>query len=507
MSPEEQLIEELGRFSRDPVGFVLFAFPWGEGPLKNRQIEKWQLQVLTEIRDGLSPDAAIRKAVASGNGVGKSALVSWIILWSMTTFPDTRGVITANTETQLRTKTWAELGKWFGLFIGKDLFHLESTALFSRDPGHKLTWRVDIVPWSEENYIAFQGLHNEGRRLFILFDEASGIADVIWEAADGCMTDANTERLFLVFGNPNPPKGMMSGRFKDCFGRFAHRWNPIKVDSRSVSFTDKAEIEQWVRDYGEDSDFVRVRVRGEFPRTGSLQFIAADLLLEAKQREASSSIYDELIMGVDVARFGDDKTVIRFRRGPDARTIPAVKLRGADTMDVAAKVASLFQIHRPDVIFIDGGGPGAGVVDRCRQLRLPVIEVQFGAKADRAMIGQDDGFVYANKRAEMYGMLREWLRHGAIDTDAELDNDLSNLQFGYTIKEGRDAILLEKKEDMKKRGLHSPDDGDALALTFAYPVQKSDHRMQLQRKPIHQFDYDPFSEARNVVRAQSGYRQ
>ena len=500
MSPEEQLIDDLGRYSRDPVRFVLWAFPWDEGSLRGRIIEKWQLSILEQIRDGLAPDKAIRKAVASGNGVGKSALVSWIILWAMTTRADTRGVITANTETQLKTKTWAELGKWYGLFIAKELFQLEATALFSRDPEHRLTWRVDLIPWSEQNYIAFQGLHNEGRRLFILFDEASGIADIIWEAADGCMTDANTERLFLAFGNPNPPKGMTTGRFRDCFGRFAHRWDPIRVDSRTVSFTDKEEIDNWLKDYGEDSDFFRVRVRGEFPRAGSLQFIASDLVVEARQREATASIYDALIMGVDVARFGDDKSVIRFRRGTDARTIPAVKMRGEDTMAVAAKVAALYVMHRPDAIFIDGGGPGAGVVDRCRMLKLPVIEVQFGGKADRSMIGLDDAFAYANKRAEMYGALREWLRHGSIDSDPELETDLTGMQYGYAMREGRDAIILEKKEDMKRKGLSSPDDGDALALTFAYPVQQSDHSLILTQKPKHQFDYDPMAEARNVVR-------
>lgn len=493
MSPEEALIEDLGRYSRDPLKFVLWAFPWGEGGLKGRTIEEWQYNILCEVRDGLSPQVAIRKAVASGNGVGKSALVSWLILWCMTTREDTRGVVTANTETQLKTKTWAELGKWFQLFIANSLFQLDATSLSSRDPGHRLTWRVDAIPWSEQNYVAFQGLHNEGKRLFILFDEAAGIADVIWEAADGCMTDANTERLFLAFGNPNPPKNMQAGRFRECFGRFSHRWNSFKLDSRTVSFTDKTEIARWLEDYGEDSDFFRVRVRGEFPRTGSLQFISSDLFREAVTREATSTVYDPLLMGVDVARFGDDKSVIRFRRGPDARTIPPVKFRGADTMQVAAAVANLYATHRPDMIFIDGGGTGAGVVDRCRMLHLPVMEVQFGSRADRSMIGLDDAFVYANKRAEMYGALREWLRHGAVDADPDLETDVTSVQYSYVLREGRDAIILEKKEEMKRRGLDSPDDGDALALTFAYPVNKSDHTLALQGKAKHQIDYDPFA--------------
>lgn len=496
MSIEDDLITDLGRYSKDPLKFVLWAFEWGVGPLKNRSLEQWQIKCLIDIRDGLSVDKAIRKATASGNGVGKSALVSWIILWAMTTLPDTRGVVTANTETQLKTKTWAELSKWYQLFIAKSLFQLDATALFSRDPDHKLSWRVDMIPWSEQNYVAFQGLHNEGKRLFILFDEASGIADIIWESAEGCMTDANTERLFLAFGNPN----MASGRFFECFNKYAHRWRPARVDSRTVSFSDKSEIQGWIDDYGEDSDFVRVRVLGEFPRAGSFQFISTFAVQEAQKRESTASIYDALVMGVDVARFGDDKSVIRFRRGQDAKTLPSVKLRGANTMEVAARVIQLYEQHKPDAVFIDGGGPGAGVIDRCRMLKIPVIEVQFGSKADRSMIGQDDSFIYANKRAEMYGALREWLKHGCLDSDRELEVDLISVQYGYVIKEGKDAIILEKKEGMKRRGLASPDDGDALALTFAYPVQPSDHTRMLQKKPVHQIEYNPFAGAFNVTR-------
>lgn len=484
---DADLIEDLGGLALDPLKFVLYAFPWGEGPLLGRTIEAWQVEVLSSIRDGLPLNEAIRRAVSSGNGVGKSALVGWLILWAISTREDTRGVVTANTETQLKTKTWAELGKWFNLFIAKHLFKLEATSLFSTDPDHKLTWRIDMVPWSEANYVAFQGLHNEGKRLLVLFDEASGIADVIWEAAEGCMTDASTERLFLAFGNPNSS----TGRFRECFGRFAHRWGPFRVDSRQVSFSDKKEIAAWISDYGEDSDFVRVRVRGEFPRSGSLQFISSDLVTEARKRESTAGLYDALVLGVDVARFGDDKTVLRFRRGQDARTIPPIKFRGMDTMGVAAAISTLFTRYHPDAIFIDGGGPGAGVIDRCRMFKLPVVEIQFGSKADRALHGLDDSFKYANKRAEMYGALREWLRHGALDDDPELETDLLSLQYGYTMRDGSDAIILEKKEDMKRRGLASPDDSDALALTFAYPVQPSDHTMALRKKPMHQIEYNP----------------
>ena len=161
-------------------------------------------------------------------------------------------------------------------------------------------------------------------------------------------------------------------------------------------------------------------------------------------------------------------------------------------MQLAARIADENARHHCDAIFIDGGGVGGGVVDRCRQLGLQVTEVQFGARSDRAPIGEDGAIVYANKRAEIWGSMREWLRDGAIDNDPELLADLTGVEYGYVLREGRDAIQLERKEDMKKRGLASSDDGDALALTFAYPVAATDRRRA--GRPQHQFEWDPFAE-------------
>src|SRR5262245_19610118 len=146
----EALAEDLGRLTGDPLAWVMWAFPWGEpgSELEHRAgPESWQADILRAIRDGLlTPNEAIQLAVASGHGVGKSALVAWVILWSISTFEDTRGVVTANTESQLKTKTWAELGKWHALFLARDLFKLTATAIYERE--HERTWRIDMIPWS-----------------------------------------------------------------------------------------------------------------------------------------------------------------------------------------------------------------------------------------------------------------------------------------------------------------------------------------------------------------------
>ena len=138
-----------------------------------------------------------------GHGVGKSALVAWIIVWALATFRDTRGVVTANTAAQLKTKTWPELTKWLRLAVCANWFEITATAIASVEPAHERTWRIDAVPWNLRSTEAFAGLHNQGRRLFVAFDEASAIPDLVWETIEGALTDRDTEILWLATGNPH----------------------------------------------------------------------------------------------------------------------------------------------------------------------------------------------------------------------------------------------------------------------------------------------------------------
>lgn len=494
------LIEELAEFSSDPLGFVLFSFPWREpgSELVNAAgPEDWQIALLEDLGRGvITITEAIQLARTSGHGIGKSACVSWIILWAISTFEDTRGVVTANTENQLKTKTWVELAKWHRLFIGRHLFKMTATALFSADPEHERTWRIDMTPWSERNTEAFAGLHNQGKRILVIFDEASAIPDIIWEVTEGALTDKDTQIIWCVFGNPTRNKG----RFRECFagGKFAHRWKAKAVDSREVTITDKDQIARWIEDYGEDSDFVRIRVRGVFPRIDAESFISYELAKTAVGRELEVK-GGVVVLGCDVGRFGDDPSVIYPRCGRDALSRPIEIFPGMDTMTFAGRIAASMLRHGAVVAMVDEGGVGGGVVDRLRQLRINVIGVDFGSGPDEFSV-TDRGTKYANKRAEIWGAMREWLRTGAIpeittDEDQTLIDELTAPTYAYNVKE---AIQLESKKDMRRRGVKSPNVADALACTFAFPhfeVQDGSIPEEMS-KPVVVDDYDPYADFR-----------
>jgi hypothetical protein len=204
---------------------------------------------------------------------------------------------------------------------------------------------------------------------------------------------------------------------------------------------------------------------------------------------------DPLVIGVDVARYGDNASVICFRRGGDARTIPWIVMQGVSTVQLIGRVAQVALELKADVVFVDEGGIGGGVVDQLLKLRINVIPVNFGASADYAIPSVDGRIVYRNKVTEMWGSVREWLKWGMLPDDVQLREELTNREYGYTTMDGKDAIVLESKQDMRSRSVPSPDRADALALTFSFPVAKSDHRAQLTGKPTHQVEYDPMAAA------------
>jgi hypothetical protein len=455
-----EFYENLANLTYRPSKYADVAFAWGEGLLEKAQGPRaWQTKILSLIQEKLSVPATrhqpIRIAIASGHGIGKSSLIGMILNWAMSTCDDCKAVVTANTGTQLATKTVPRVEEWFKQSVTKFLWDMKATSITSKEQGHERLWRVDYIPWSENNTEAFAGLHNKGKRIVLVFDEASGISDKIWETAEGALTDEETEIIWLAFGNPT----QNTGRFRECFGKFKHRWNTFQIDSRSVEGTNKAEIDKWIEDYGEDSDFVRVRVRGEFPRAGSTQFIGSDVVAACRKYRAQG--YESLpkILSVDVARFGDDQTVIGIRQGRRARILG--KYRGKDTQWTAEQTVTFIRQEFPDAVVIDGDGLGAGVVDALQHRGYKPFEFHGGATPL-------DVAAYYNKRAECWGLMRDWLVAGAqIPDEPELEADICGPEYGFS---GKQQLQLERKEDMKKRGLASPDCGDMLAMTFAVKI-------------------------------------
>lgn len=496
MSDEtDRIVEWLAEVAGDPLAYVMGCFPWGEA---GTRLEKedgpndWQRDLLTRLKLGLiTINQAIQEATASGHGVGKSCCVAWIIKWATDTKTDTRGVVTANTETQLKTKTWAELGKWHHMSLTREIFKLTATAYFH--PDRERTWRIDMVPWSERNTEAFAGLHNKGRRILVIFDEASAIPDVIWETTEGALTDADTEIIWCVFGNPT----RNSGRFKECFSGGAHgeAWNTRQVDSRTIPFTNKDQIARWIKAYGEDSDFVRIRVYGMFPRVGEMEFFSSEKVAEAMAREVVPIPHDPLALGVDVARYGKNASVLFFRKGRDARTIPRERHQGINTVQLADKVFEAYTQFHTDGIFIDGGGVGGGVVDNVRQKQLFCYEVQFGAKDDTPhAVWGSAGEKYANKRSGMYGAARAWLETGCLPNDSDLRKQFMAIKY---VLNKKDEIQLISKEDMLKLDPDLElDDIDALVTTFAHALSPHARAggQDMPLGPLVESEYNPFDE-------------
>ena len=467
---ELELLDNICRFVEDPLGYIKFIMPWGEGELADCQGPRtWQAEILAAIRDHLqNPETRFQPlliSVASGKGIGKSALVGMISQWAMSTCSDPKVVLTANTEPQLRTKTWPEVNKWFTLALNEHWFNLEAESISIKDPTRKRLWRMDRIAWSENRPEAFAGLHNMGKRIVVIFDEASTIADKIWEVTDGALTDEKTEIIWVAFGNPT----RNTGRFKECFGRLKHRWLKFQIDSRTVEGTNKEQIAREVEDYGgEEEDHVKIWVRGLFPSQSSKQFIPSDLVQAARKYKALA--YESLpkILSVDVARFGDDQTVIGTRQGRKAMVL--AKYHGFDTVQVAERTIEFILKEKPNAVVVDGDGLGAGVVDQLRARGYKCFEFHGAEKANKSE-------TYFNRRAEIWGLMRDWLREGAEIPDLqELEDDLIGPEY---LSSNKGQILLERKKDMKRRGLASPDLGDMLAMTFAVQIAVADK----DRKP------------------------
>jgi len=314
-------------------------------------------------------------------------------------------------------------------------------------------WGAEGKLWSEENPDAYAGVHNQDG-MMVIFDEASGIPDGIWSVAAGFFTEPIVDRYWLAFSNPR----RNTGYFYECFNGKRDFWITRNIDARTVEGTDKVVYEQIIAEYGEDSREARIEVYGEFPSTGDDQFINLALVDEAMRRPPHKDMSAPIIIGVDPARGGADSTVIVVRQGRDI--VEILRYKGDDTMTVVGHVINAIEQYRPAMTVIDEGGLGYGILDRLNEQRYKVRGVNFGWKALRPI-------TWGNRRSEMWGAVKEWLKTASVPQDKQLRDDL----VGPRVKpDSSGKLFLESKKEMKARGLASPDAADAIAVTFAFPV-------------------------------------
>lgn len=368
---------------------------------------------------------------------------------------------------------WAELATINRQAKNKDLYDYSRTSF--RLTAAPETHFAEAIAWSAENSEAFAGIHSDN--VLYIFDEASAIEDIIWEVSQGAMT--NPYARWLCLGNPT----RNTGKFHECFGK--NKWNDGDSDtSKWHTFTiscfdsprvTKEYIQEIEREYGKDSDPYRVRVLGLPPVQESQQFIPVDLFETALHKQIQSLDHEPRILGVDVARFGNDRSALVERKGRNAKLVKY--LHGQDTMAIVGMVINCLNEAKAngepyDYICVDGIGVGGGVVDRLREQNYEAIDVNVAEKARLEDC--------KNIRAELWKLCKDWLSEGHVTQ--EFRDDLIGPQYSF---DSNGRLIIERKEDMAKRGLASPDIADALCLTF-YPRNpiKVEKRILKPTKPM-----------------------
>jgi hypothetical protein len=468
---QEMLFRKAFSFRNDPLGFVQWAFPWGEPGLLANEIgpDEVQEEFLTslgnEVRarafDGQTPVLPIRMCESSGHGTGKSAMGAWLSWWILSTRPFSVGTVTAGTYVQLEEKTWAAIRSWGRMCITRHWFDVQASGIFHKH--YPEDWKATLQTCKEENAQSFAGQHARRSTSWFLMDEGSEVPDKIYEIAEGGLSDG--EPMIFAWGQPVRNTGEF---YKICFGEKRERWNHRNVDSRKSHFTNKALIAQWIADYGIDSDFCRVRVLGLPPSASELQYIDKTRIDEARQRKQVALANEPLIAGFDVSGGGKAWNVIRFRRGLDGdpEGMTPIRIPGEKDPDRSQRLgicAELLRDRRPErhiaALFIDSAF-GAAIAVGLKNLGFKnVFEINNGSQSP------DPHF--ANMRAYQWAKGKEWLLLGGLRDDDELCSQLA--LPGYHINSSG-KLVIESKKSLQDRGEKSPDDADSFLLTFARRV-------------------------------------
>ncbi len=503
---EAEILTQCLALRNDPLGFAYWAYPWGRAGTPFADLDgprEWQVEELKRVGehvrqqefslDNNLPLAIWRSAYSSGRGPGKSALFGMLAHWHVSTHLGATVTVAANTETQLRTKTFPEFAKWFGSSINSHWWSVETLKIvpapWLADLVKKLPqegglgldmryWFVHGATWSEDDPNAFAGTHNP-YGLMLLFDEAAGIHHGVWDVSEGFFTEVGPYRFWLGASQMRNREGRFYEIFNDA--AHAHGWRTRTLSTIGMPGVDQALVQDQIRRYGEDSDFVRVEIKGLPPQTSEDQFIPADCVRAAQTNELFRDEAEPLILGVDPAPRG--KTAWRFRQGRNAKDCcgPAThgSWLGRDNVQIADGILDLDRRYKPDAICIDFG-MGTGVIDVLKRKKThgKVHEVRFGDQA------HDRGGEWATRVIELWAKVRDWLPGGMIEKDegekGSLSQQLTDRGWRWSQREDGKKIL-ETKEDLRGRGVKSPDDADALACTFEVNPPRNDHKRGVGR--------------------------
>lgn len=441
-SISKELLELMNVWYYDAREFVKDVFP---DELEN--FDDWQWDALWAI----STDN--RVAIRSGHGVGKTAFLAVVIIWFMITRGECKIPCTAPSGHQLEDILWPEISKWIKKL--PDRFQ----KLFNHKTKHvemienpRLAFAVARTARKEKPE-ALQGFHAEN--LLFILDEGSGIEEIIFETAQGALSTPGAK--IVITGNPT----RTTGYFFDCFNKMKNLWTTFKVGCADSIHSTQLYIDEIIQKYGIDSNVYRVRVLGEFPRDDDDSVIRLSTVESAVGRQVENSGGD-IIWGVDVARFGGDKSSLAKRQG---NTLLA-KVRtwqNKDTMQTAGLIKLEWDdapdYLKPKSINVDVIGLGAGVVDRLKEMGLPVN----GVNVSEAPSVKEQ---YARQRDELWFEGREWFESLAVSIvdDEDLIGELTTPKY-KVISTGKKQV--ESKDDLKKRSIASPDRADAFLLTFA----------------------------------------
>jgi hypothetical protein len=410
--------------------------------------QPWQEEALRAIRDN------DRVAIRSGHGVGKTAFLSWVVLWWMLTHYPVKVACTANTASQLSDVLWPEINKW-----GRKLPEFFQNQLEFKSDKIELKGGADSFAVArtsrKEQPEALQGFHSPNM-LFVV-DEASGVPDIIFEVGQGAMSTAGAKTVMV--GNPT----RSSGFFFDAFNRNCERWWTRRVGCQDASTVSKDFLEDMARQYGQESNIYRVRVLGEFPEADDDVVIPLHLLESAVTRDVDAVENVMPVWGLDVARFGDDRTALCKRQG-NVLSEPIKSWRNKDLMEICGIILTEYEStpyqERPGEILVDSIGLGAGVVDR-------LTEMEFGPNIRGINVAESPalGQRFGRLRDELWFKAREWLeaRDVNMPQDDELISELSSVRFKY-LSSGK--LKVESKDELKRRGQKSPDLADSFVLTF-----------------------------------------